>query len=65
MNTTTTQLLTENEVATLTGLSRGTLRTWRCRRKGPPYRKLGTRCLYDAAELAVWIAAQPHVRHAE
>jgi len=53
------QMLTENAVAQLTGLSKGTLRTWRCRRKGPPFRKLGGRVVYDAADVTAWIESHP------
>ena len=59
MNESTKQLLSESQVAGLTGLSKGTLRTWRCRRKGPPFRKLGSRVMYDERDVAAWIASQP------
>lgn len=58
------RLLTEDDVARMTGLTNDTLRTWRCKRKGPAYRKLGSRVLYDEADVAAWIAAQPRFHHA-
>ena len=63
MHETTTQLLSESQVASLTGLSKGTLRTWRCRRKGPPFRKLGSRVVYDADDITAWIQSQPLTVH--
>jgi|YNPMSStandDraft_1061717.scaffolds.fasta_scaffold100116_1 predicted DNA-binding transcriptional regulator AlpA len=35
------RLLTERQVATLTGIGLSTLRHWRTRRTGPPFLKLG------------------------
>ncbi len=63
MHEATTQLLSESQVASLTGLSKGTLRTWRCRRKGPPFRKLGSRVVYDARDVTAWIQSQPLTVH--
>ncbi len=47
-------LMTEKQFAELTGLSRNTLRAWRCRRVGPPALKLMGAIRYGADALA-WI----------
>ena len=49
------QLLTETQVAAITGLAVSTLRNWRSKRIGPPYRKLGGAVRYDADKLTAWI----------
>lgn len=54
-------LLTEAEVAERTGLARPTLRTWRSRRIGPPAIRLGSRIMYDLAELERWLDSRPRV----
>jgi predicted DNA-binding transcriptional regulator AlpA len=51
-----TPLLTEKDVARLLAVSIHTMRSWRQRKQGPPWRKLlkgGVR--YDQAELEQWI----------
>lgn len=51
---------TEREAAALLGLSAVTLRTWRCRRQGPPcWKRFGKSVRYDLAALRAWAAAQP------
>lgn len=57
------QLMSEEDVARMTGLKVGTLRVWRSRRKRPAYRKLGTRVLYELADVTAWIEAQPRTTH--
>lgn len=52
--TTAPALMTEKQFAALTGLSRNTLRAWRCRRVGPPALKLMGAIRYGADALA-WI----------
>lgn len=47
-------LLGEAAAADVLGLSAATLRCWRSLGKGPPYRKLGTRVVYDEAEIRSW-----------
>jgi hypothetical protein len=68
--TTTTQspetcsgLMTEREFSALSRLALGTLRNWRCRRVGPPWRKLGSRILYGP-EAVRWLEAQTQTTHA-
>ena len=52
------KLLTEKEVAALTGLQLSTLRHWRTQRVGPPYLKLGRRrqsaVRYSLADVVQW-----------
>ena len=52
-----TRFMTEAEFAELTGLSRNTLRTWRCRRVGPPTHKLLGAVRYGADALE-WLDNQ-------
>lgn len=47
--------LTTNQVADILGLTPGTLRSWRIRKQGPPYLKIGVLCRYDESELNEWI----------
>lgn len=37
------------------GICTGTLANWRSQRRGPSYYKIGSRCLYDVAEVDAWI----------
>ena len=53
-----TYLLTPEQTADRTRLSKSTLAKLRCRGGGPPFVKLGARVLYVAAELDEWVAAQ-------
>jgi hypothetical protein len=48
------ELLTEKEVSLLYSVPRDSLRTERCRGRGPIYVKDGKRVLYPARELAVY-----------
>lgn len=50
-------LLTTEQVAELTGISKTTFESWRCRRNGGPvYRKLGPQLIrYRWADLRAWI----------
>lgn len=50
--------LSEIEVSRRTGLSRRTLQGWRGTGRGPPWVKVGRRCLYPAAELAEFLRAR-------
>jgi len=47
----------DREVAELTGLSRRTLQNWRALKKGPPYIKVGRRCLYLEADVQGYLEA--------
>ena len=54
--TVTEEYLRPQQVADLLGLGIPTLKTYRSRKKGPPYVKVRNRVLYPADELARWIA---------
>jgi predicted DNA-binding transcriptional regulator AlpA len=53
------QLLTTEQVATLTGISRPTFEGWRCRKDGgPQYKKLGPQIIrYRWADVQAWMNA--------
>jgi predicted DNA-binding transcriptional regulator AlpA len=44
-------MLNERQVAETLGLSVTTLRSWRCREKGPRFHKFGGAVRYDSAEI--------------
>jgi len=54
-----TSLLTERDVARVTGVSLGTVRRWRQRRQGPPSIKLGALVRYVPENLIAWIESRP------
>jgi len=43
--------LNEREAAKILGVAIQTLRNWRCRRKGPPYIKMGRAVRYQLIDL--------------
>ncbi len=50
------QLMTDVQVAELTGLKIQTLANWRCRRVGPPFVRLGNRTVrYNREAILEWI----------
>jgi excisionase family DNA binding protein len=51
----TTTLLTTQEVADRTGLSRETLAQWRSQRRGIPYLKMGRAVRYDPADVQAYL----------
>lgn len=55
------QLLTEEQVSAMTGLSTRTLQNWRSLRltKGPPWVKIGFTVRYRAADVARWLENLP------
>jgi len=57
MNTNQRELLTETQAAKRLGLSVKTLQSWRYRRLGPPYIRLGGAVRYVPADLDAWIEA--------
>jgi excisionase family DNA binding protein len=48
-------LLTTEEVADITGLSRETLAQWRSQRRGIPYLKVGRAVRYDPADVQAYL----------
>jgi hypothetical protein len=48
----------ESQAAKRLGQAIKTLQSWRFRRCGPPYAKLGRSVRYDVRELDAWVAAQ-------
>jgi hypothetical protein len=56
-NPTQPKYLTPDAVAEATGIGPHTLRRLRCVGGGPPYRKVGRRCLYEYGEVLQWIEA--------
>jgi predicted DNA-binding transcriptional regulator AlpA len=53
-----TRWLDARAAAARSGLTVGTLATYRSMGVGPPFRKLGRRVVYDPAELDAWMAAE-------
>ena len=51
----TDALLTTEEVANRTGLSRETLAQWRSQRRGIPYLKMGRAVRYDPADVQAYL----------
>lgn len=51
------QKMNTQQAAAYLGLQPNTLEVWRCKHKGPRYSKLGTRVLYDRADLDTFFAA--------
>ncbi|OPH84431.1 helix-turn-helix transcriptional regulator [Nitrobacter vulgaris] len=51
-------LLSINDAAALTGLSRSTLAKRRCNGSGPAFFKLGRVIKYDRADVDAWILSQ-------
>ena len=45
------KFLTTAQAAEILGLKPNTLEIWRCQRRGPSYKKIGRRVLYDPADL--------------
>ncbi len=51
------QLLSSQDVQEEFGIPRVTLEVWRCRRKGPPFVRIGTAIRYDRTALEAWLTA--------
>ena len=49
-------LLTPDQVAAITGLSKETLAQWRSQRRGIPYLKIGRAIRYDPADVQQYLA---------
>ena len=55
----TCELLNTDSAADLLGLSKSTLEHWRMVRKGPPFVRVGPRCIrYRRADLDAWLSQQ-------
>ena len=61
-STENTQLLTDRDVAALTGLARSTLAKLRLNGQGPRFVKLGAAVRYRADDVQTWVTAQPRRR---
>jgi predicted DNA-binding transcriptional regulator AlpA len=53
------ELLTERDVARVTGMSVASVRRWRLRREGPRYLKLGAAVRYRPEDVAAWLDSRP------
>ena len=49
-------LLTSDQVAAITGLSKETLAQWRSQKRGIPYLKIGRAVRYDPADVQQYLA---------
>ena len=52
-------LLTDHDIARLTGRSVTCVRRWRLRRQGPKYIKLGAAVRYKPEDVAAWLQSRP------
>jgi predicted DNA-binding transcriptional regulator AlpA len=53
------KLLTEHDLARITGLSLACVRKWRLRRSGPRYLKIGACVRYRPEDIAAWLDSRP------
>ncbi len=51
----------EGEISAIIRIPVMTLRRWRREARGPPFRKLGGRVLYNKAEVLAWVESQRRV----
>jgi excisionase family DNA binding protein len=51
-------LMTEDELCEVLGLSKPTLQTWRSLRKGPAWIKVGKRVFFDKRQVEAWLQSQ-------
>jgi predicted DNA-binding transcriptional regulator AlpA len=56
---TSEKLLTEHDVARITGLSVASVRRWRLLRAGPKYLKIGAAVRYRPEDVAAWLDTRP------
>lgn len=54
------QHFNEKEVAQQLGVSVAALRRWRSERRGPVYRRLGTRVVYAETDVIAWLNSCPN-----
>jgi predicted DNA-binding transcriptional regulator AlpA len=52
-------LMTENDVARITGLSVASVRRWRLLRQGPKYIKIGAAVRYKHEDFSAWLESRP------
>jgi predicted DNA-binding transcriptional regulator AlpA len=52
-------LVTEHEVARVTGLSVASVRRWRLFRQGPKFLKIGAAVRYKPEDLDAWLESRP------
>jgi predicted DNA-binding transcriptional regulator AlpA len=53
------ELLTEHDVARITGMSVASVRRWRLLGQGPKYLKIGAAVRYRSEDLSAWLASRP------
>jgi len=53
------ELLTEHDVARITGLSVASVRRWRLLRQGPRYLKIGSAVRYRPEDITAWLGSRP------
>jgi predicted DNA-binding transcriptional regulator AlpA len=53
------ELLTERDVARVTGLSVASVRRWRLFRQGPKYLKIGAAVRYRIEDVRAWLETRP------
>ena len=53
------ELLTEHDVARITGLSVASTRRWRLLRQGPKYLKIGAAVRYKPEDITAWLESRP------
>ena len=52
-------LLTEHDLARITGLSVASARRWRLLRQGPKYIKIGAAVRYKPEDVSAWLESRP------
>jgi predicted DNA-binding transcriptional regulator AlpA len=57
--------LSAKQAAELLNIAPATLANMRSARRGPPYRKLGSRVLYEESAIHAWLDSQPGLRLAD
>jgi predicted DNA-binding transcriptional regulator AlpA len=55
----TQALLTECEVAKITGMSLASVRRWRLLKQGPKYLKIGAAVRYKPEDILAWLESRP------
>ena len=52
-------LITEHDVARISGMSVASVRRWRLLRQGPKYLKIGAAVRYKQGDLSAWLGSRP------